>query len=147
MVAPIEQVAQKRKATSALDPRPTSRLAIANTRWEFAHSQIKDYITPPLETITDLPCKPASRRWQEFPEDMGKINIGLVERGTRLSLVLTHRGSCTSRSLSTSMLIMIPATPCWGRSLETATGSCCQIRFHYGSAVLGFSSEIAPQSE
>ena len=64
------------------------------TRWELAHSRIKgmfkDYITPPLETIVELPCEPASRRWQELPEDIGQTNIGLVEQGTRASLVLTH---------------------------------------------------------
>ena len=60
---------------------------------------------------------------------------------------LSFRGSCTSRSLSTSMSIMIPAIPCWGRSLETVTGSCCQVWSTYGSVVLGFSSETAPQSE
>ena len=69
VVAPIEQVAQKRKATSPLDPRPTTRPtnSPSPTRWELAHSRIKgrfkDYITPPFETIADLPCEPASRRW------------------------------------------------------------------------------------
>ena len=68
VVDPVEQVAQKRKATSPLDPRPATRPtnSPSPTRWELVYNRIKgrfkDYITPPLETIADLPCEPASRR-------------------------------------------------------------------------------------
>ena len=86
---PIEQVAQKRKAILPLLPRlstcPTS--PSSSTCWEIARSQIKgrfkDYITPPLDNITDMLRKPASSRLQILPEEMGKINIGLVEDGNR----------------------------------------------------------------
>ena len=67
---PVEQVAQKRKASSPLPPRTVTRPTIppAPTRWEMARSRIKgrfkDYITPPFDNIADLPRKPASGRWQ-----------------------------------------------------------------------------------
>ena len=59
--------------------------------------------------------------------------------------LLTFKERCTSRSLSP--IVSIPATPCRGRSLETTTGSCCQVWSAYGSAVHGFSFETAPESE
>ena len=55
------------KATSLLPPRYRHPPAPSSqTRWEIARSRIKgrfkDYITPPLDNIADLPCKPASSR-------------------------------------------------------------------------------------
>ena len=77
VVAPVEPVAQNRKETIPLDPRQTTRPtnSPSPTRWEVADSRIMGrfnvYTTPPLETIAALPFEPASRRWQELPEDMG----------------------------------------------------------------------------
>ena len=58
---PVEQVAQKRKASSPLPTRtltpPTS--LPSPTCWKIARSRIKgrfkDYITPPVDNIADLP--------------------------------------------------------------------------------------------
>ena len=93
LVAPVEQGALKRKATSPLMPRQTpTRRPISPTtppRWELAHARVKgrfrDYITPPLETIEPLSC-----RWQQLPKEMDKVNIGLVDEGSRSTLVITH---------------------------------------------------------
>ena len=93
---PFEQLAQKIKATCPLMPRqsmsPTS--LSSPTRWEIVRDQVKgrfkDFITPPLENIADLPRNPASSRWQILPEGMGKINIGMVEEGNRSVMVLTN---------------------------------------------------------
>ena len=66
----------------------------ATSRWEIARSQTKgrfrDYITPPLDNIADLPHKPSPSRLQILPEEMGKINIWLVEEGNRSVMVLTN---------------------------------------------------------
>ena len=89
-------MAQKRKAPSPLPPRTVTRppSPLSPTRWEIARSRIKgrfkDYITPPFDNIVDLPRKPASSRWQILLEEMGKINIGLVEEGNRSVMVLTN---------------------------------------------------------
>ena len=102
------------------------------------------YVTPHRPTSPtrwDLPCQPASRTWQNLPEDMGSINIGLVEDRNHTALVLTH---CTSRWLSTGGWITEQPTSCWGRSLETATGSWCKALPAYGSAVLGSSLTAPP---
>ena len=53
--------------------RGVSREARGGVKGRF-----KDFITPPLDNITDLSCKLALTRWQILPEEMGKINIGLV---------------------------------------------------------------------
>ena len=92
----VEQVDQKRKATSSLPPRLSTRSTIPSspTHWERARSRIKgrfkNYTTPSLGNIADLPRKPAWSRWQILPEEMGKINIGLVEDGKRSMMVLTN---------------------------------------------------------
>ena len=89
----VESVAQKTKATSPLNPRQTTLPTNSPSakRWELAHSRIKGrFVDYNLETFADLPYEPDSRRWQEFPEDMGAINIGLLELGTWSSLLLTH---------------------------------------------------------
>ena len=86
---PVEQVAQKRKATSPLpqqlSTRPTS--PSSPTRWEMARRRIKgrfkDYITPPIDNIADLPRKPASSRWQI-----------LHKRCSWFQLLETHRNGC-----------------------------------------------------
>ena len=97
-VPPVEQVAQKRKATSPLMPhqsetRPTS--PTAPTRSERAQSRLKgryrSFITPPLENITDFTRELPSRRWQQLPKEMGTINMGLVdEHFPSAALILTH---------------------------------------------------------
>ena len=96
--APVEQVALKRKAISPSTPRQmqTTRPTSATTPpcWELAHTRIqgtfREHITPPLKTIEDLPREPPSRRWQHLPTEMGKVNIGLVDEGTKSTLVIIH---------------------------------------------------------
>ena len=91
----VEQVAQKRKAISPWLPRQLMRPTSppSPTRWEIARSWFKgrftDYITPPVVNIADLLRKPASSRWQILLEEMGKINIRLVEDRNQSVLVLT----------------------------------------------------------
>ena len=73
------------------DDRPTD--PTSPTRWELAHSRIKgrfkNYITPPLEIIADWPREPPSRRWQQLPKDVGKVNIGLVDETKTSTLIIT----------------------------------------------------------
>ena len=95
--APVEQVALKRKATSPLPPEQETRHTspTSPTRWERAQSRLKGRfrrcITPPLDNIADLPRELPSQRWHQLPEDMGEINIGLVdERLPSAALILTH---------------------------------------------------------
>ena len=46
---------------------------------------------PPLETISELPCKLPSQRWQKLVKEMGEINMGVVhEKEPSAALVLTH---------------------------------------------------------
>ena len=66
-----------------------SRGALAGTRNRIK-GRFKDFITPPLDNIADLPRNPASSRWQILPEEMGKINIGMVEEGNRSFMILTN---------------------------------------------------------
>ena len=107
---PVEQVAQKRKASSPLPPRLSMRPTSPSspTRWEIARSLVKgrfkDYITPPFDNIADLPRKPASSRWQIILEEMGKINIELVEDG--------NSSISTERLLSTRLSITQQLTTC-----------------------------------
>ena len=92
---PVEQVAQKGKTSLPLPARTVTRSTSlpSPTCWEIARSRIKgrfkDYITPPVDNIADLPRKPASDRWQILPEETGKINIGLEDR-SRSVLVITN---------------------------------------------------------
>ena len=93
---PVEHVAQKRKATSPLPPRQSTRPTGTSspTHCTIARCRIKgrfkDFVTPLLDNIADRSRKPASTRWQILPEEMGKINIGLVEEGNRSVLVLIN---------------------------------------------------------
>ena len=91
-VVPVEQVALKRKASSPLPPRTVTCATSppSPTRWEIAtRGRFKDYITPPVDNLTDLPRKLPSDRWQILPDDVGKINIGLEDR-SRPVLVITN---------------------------------------------------------
>ena len=72
-VVPVEQVAQKRKASSPLLPRnvtrPTSPPTPPPTCWVQVRTRLKgrfeDFISPPVENITDLPRKLgiSSHKW------------------------------------------------------------------------------------
>ena len=90
MEVPVEQVAQKRKASSPLPPKTVTRPVSPPSprRWETARSRIRgrfrEYISPPVDNIADLPRKPASDTWQVLPEEMGKVNIGLAGRNAML---------------------------------------------------------------
>ena len=98
MVVPFEQVTQKRKASSPLPPKTVTRLVSppSPTRWEKARSRIsgrfREYISPPLENIADLPRKPASETWQVLPDEMGKVNIGLAGRNNAILVICTCQG-------------------------------------------------------
>ena len=98
MVVPVEQVAQKRKASSPLPPKTVTRPVSppSPTRWEKARSRIRgrfrEYISPPVENIADLPRKPASETWQVLPEEMGKVNIGLAGRNNAILVICTCQG-------------------------------------------------------
>ena len=122
-VVPVEQVAQKRKASSPLPPKTVTRPVSppSPTRWETARSRIRgwfrEYISPPVDNIADLPRKPASETWQVLPDEMGKINIGLTGRNKPLLVISTCQGelfqqvvidktvdNATGHSLLTSLL-------------------------------------------
>ena len=98
MVVPVEQVAQKRKASSPLPPKTVTRPVSppSLTRWEKARSRIRgrfrEYISPPVENIADLPRKPASETWQVLPDEMGKVNIGLASRNNAILVICTCQG-------------------------------------------------------
>ena len=98
MEVPVEQVAQKRKASSPLPPKTVTRPVSppSPTRWEKARSRIRgrfrDYISTPVENIADLPRKPASETWQVLPEEMGKVNIGLTGRNNAILVIYTCQG-------------------------------------------------------
>ena len=81
------ELAPKRKATSRFEERqpscPADPTSPSRTRWERAHSLIKgrfrNYITPPFENISDLPRELPSQRLQQLLNEMGRINMGLVD--------------------------------------------------------------------
>ena len=125
--------------------RPTN--PTSPSRWQFAHSQIKgrfqDYITPPLENIEDLPREPPSRRWQQLPNDMGKVNIGLVDEATRSTLVIIiFTGSSTSRWSSTrgSTLVIIIFTGSSTSRWSSTRGSTLVIIIFTGRCTSRWSS-------
>ena len=66
MEVPVEQVAQKRKASSPLPSQTATRPVSPPSprRWETARSRIRgrfrEYISPPVEKIADLPREPAT---------------------------------------------------------------------------------------
>ena len=96
MVVPVEQVAQTRKASSPLPPKTVTRPVspLSPTRWEKARGRIRfrEYISPPVENIADLPRKPASETWQVLPDEMGNINIGLAGRNKPILVISTCQG-------------------------------------------------------
>ena len=63
-------------------------------RWETARSRIRgrfrDYISPPVDNIADLPREPATHLWQVLPDEMGKVNIGLA--GKSKLVITTSQG-------------------------------------------------------
>ena len=98
MEVPVEQVAQKRKASSPLPSQTATRPVSPPSprRWETARSRIRgrfrDYISPPVENIADLPREPAAHVWQVLPDEMGKVNIGLAGRSINKLVITTSQG-------------------------------------------------------
>ena len=98
MEVPVEQVAQKRKASSPLPSKTVTRPVSPPSprRWETARSRIRgrfrEYISPPVDNIADLPRKPASDMWQVLPDEMGKVNIGLAGRSNAMLVISTCQG-------------------------------------------------------
>ena len=98
MEVPVEQVAQKRKASSPLPSQTATRPVSPPSprRWESARSRIRgrfrDYISPPVENIADLPREPAAHVWQVLPDEMGKVNIGLAGRSINKLVITTSQG-------------------------------------------------------
>ena len=96
MEVPVEQVAQKRKASSPLPSQTATRPVSPPSprRWETARSRIRgrfrDYISPPVDNIADLPREPATHLWQVLPDEMGKVNIGLA--GKSKLVITTSQG-------------------------------------------------------
>ena len=115
-VVPVEQVAQKRKASPPLPPKTVTRPVSppSPTRWETARSRIRgrfrEYISPPVENIADLPRKPASETWQVLPDEMGKINIGLSGRNKPILSVAGLMTGVSEPSLDIDMLIPFPSS-------------------------------------
>ena len=98
MEVPVEQVAQKRKASSPLPSQTATRPVSPPSprRWETARSRIRgrfrEYISPPVEKIADLPREPATHVWQVLPDEMGKVNIGLAGRSNSKLVITTSQG-------------------------------------------------------
>ena len=98
MEVPVEQVAQKRKASSPLPSQTATRPVSPPSprRWETARSRIRgrfrDYISPPVDNIADLPREPATHVWQVLPDEMGKVNIGLAGRSINKLVITTSQG-------------------------------------------------------
>ena len=98
MEVPVEQVAQKRKASSLLPSQTATRPVSPPSprRWETARSRIsgrfRDYISPPVDNIADLPREPAAHVWQVLPDEMGKVNIGLAGRSINKLVITTSQG-------------------------------------------------------
>ena len=53
---------------------------------------VKEYISPPVDNIADLPRKPASDNWQILPDEMGKISTGLEGRCKPMLIITTFQG-------------------------------------------------------
>ena len=110
MEVPVEQVAQKRKASSPLPSQTATRPVSPPSprRWETARSRIRgrfrDYISPPVDNIADLPREPATHVWQVLPDEMGKVNIGLAGRSINKLVITTSQGELF-RALSVSGLV------------------------------------------
>jgi hypothetical protein len=98
MEVPVEQVAQKRKASSPLPSQTATRPVSPPSprRWETARSRIRgrfrEYISPPVDKIADLPREPATHLWQVLPDEMGKVNIGLAGRSNSKLVITTSQG-------------------------------------------------------
>ena len=98
MEVPVEQVAQKRKASSPLPSQTATRPVSPPSprRWETARSRIRgrfrEYISPPGGKIGDLPREPATHLWQVLPDEMGKVNIGLAGRSNSKLVITTSQG-------------------------------------------------------
>ena len=94
-VAPVDQIAQKRKVVSSLmahqrETRPTS-LTTPTCAQSRLKGRYRNFITPPLDNITDLPRELSSQRRQQLPQEMGAINMGLVDDNLpSAALILTH---------------------------------------------------------
>ena len=98
MEVPVEQVAQKRKASSPLPSQTATRPVSPPSprRWETARSRIRgrfrEYISPSVDKIADLPREPATHLWQVLPDEMGKVNIGLAGRSNSKLVITTSQG-------------------------------------------------------
>ena len=98
MEVPVEQVAQKRKASSPLPSKTVTRPVSPPSprRWETARSRIRgrfrEYISPPVDKIADLPREPATNIWPVLLDEMGKVNIGLAGRSNSKLVITTSQG-------------------------------------------------------
>ena len=121
---PVEQVAQKRRATSLLMPRqsscPTDPTSL--TCWEIAQSRMRGglRITSLLPLKTFKICH-SNRLCQDgIGHGFDNHQFGGGEKPHSAG---TYRGSCTSRWLSTQGSLMELFKSCWGRLQEVSVKS------------------------
>ena len=117
VVAPVEQVAQKKKATFPLDPRPTISPTIAIMLGDLPTAGSRGG----SRIISHLPLKPSPTcraslllvADSNYQRTWAKSTSGWWSKATwRHWDSLTFKESCTSRRLSTGGSIMTPDTPC-----------------------------------